>query len=99
MSAGATLWETAPATTAVQARPMHELLQAQRKLDQCREILRDIDLLLAREDVSAADKLALSYDRATTQVSLIACLNLITACEERMRQDAKKISRRHGWLL
>jgi hypothetical protein len=50
----------APATKAIAQRPLHELLHARRRIDECAAILRDIDELLAREDVSPADKLALT---------------------------------------
>lgn len=95
----AVLWEQAPATAAIKERPMHELVHAQARLAKCSQILSDIEALLARDDVDEADKLALLNERATTRISAIACANIITACEERMRQHARQIQQRHGWLL
>lgn len=95
----AALWQQAPATAAVQQRPMHELVHAQARLAECSQILADIEALLARDDVDEADKLALLNERATTRISAIACANIITACEERMREHARQIQQRHGWLL
>ena len=95
----AALWQQAPATAAIQQRPMHELVQAQARLKECLQILADIEALLARDDVDEADKLALLNDRATTRISAIACANIITACEERMREQARQMQQRHGWLL
>lgn len=95
----AALWEQAPATAAIKERPMHELVQAQARLAECSQILSDIDALLARDDVSEADKLALLYERSTTRISALACANIITACEERMRQHARQMQQRHAWLL
>lgn len=95
----AALWKQAPATAAIKLRPMHELVQAKAKLAECSHILSDIEALLARDDVDAADKLALLNERATTRISAMACANIITACEERMRQHARQIQQRHGWLL
>lgn len=95
----AALWQQAPATAAIQQRPMHELVQAKAKLAECSQILSDIEALLARDDVDEADKLALLNERATTRISAIACANIITACEERMREHARQIQQRHGWLL
>lgn len=95
----ASLWETAPATAAVRQRPVHELLQAKARARECSQILADIEALLKREDVSEADKLALLNERATTRISALACANIIAACEERMRHEARLIRQRHGWLL
>jgi hypothetical protein len=89
----------APATKAIAQRPLHELLHARRRIDECAVILRDIDELLARDDVSSADKLALLNERATTRINLLACQNIVAACEERMRIEAQLMQRRHGWLL
>lgn len=95
----AMLWQQAPATAAIKERPMHELALAQARLAECSQILADIDALLARDDVNEADKLALLNERSTTRISAIACANIITACEERMREHARQMQRRHGWLL
>lgn len=89
----------APATQAITQRPVHELVQARLRMDQCSTILRDIDELLARGDISEADRLALMHERATTRISALACANIVAACEERMRHEARQIQQRHGWLL
>jgi hypothetical protein len=95
----AALWQQAPATAAIQQRPMHELVHAQARLAECSQILADIEALLARDDVDPADKLALLHERATTRISAMACANIITACEERMRQHHRQMQQRHGYLL
>lgn len=95
----AVLWEQAPATAAIQERPVHELVQAKARLEQCSQILSDIEALLARDDIEEIDKLALLHERSTTRISAIACANIITACEERMRQHARQMQHRHGYLL
>jgi len=95
----AVLWEQAPATAAIHERPVHELVQAKARLEQCSQILSDIEALLARDDIEEIDKLALLHERSTTRISAIACANIITACEERMRQQARQMQQRHGWLL
>lgn len=61
----------APATKAIAQRPLHELLHARRRIDEC----------------------------ATTRINLLACQNIVAACEERMRIEAQLMQRRHGWLL
>lgn len=93
------LWQQAPATAAIEQRPLHELMQAKAKLAECSQILSDIEALLVRDDVDAADKLALLNERATTRISAMACANIITACEERMRQHHRQMQQRHGYLL
>ena len=89
----------APATQAIAQRPVHELMQARLRMEECSTILRDIDELLARDDITEADRLALVHERATTWISALACANIVAACEERMRHEARQIQQRHGWLL
>ncbi len=89
----------APATQAIQQRPVHELMQARKRIEDLGQILSDIEALLLREDVCCADKLALLNERATTRLNIRACENIVAACEERMRIEAQLMQRRHGWLL
>lgn len=95
----AVLSDTAPATQAVQTCPAIEVEAARRAMDKWSECLRDIDVLLARDDVSAADKLALAMEKAVAKTNLLACANLITACEERVRAQAAQMRARHPWLF
>ena len=76
----AALWDTAPATQAVQTCPAIEVEAARRALDKWSACLRDIDALLVRYDVTGADKLALAMEKAVAKTNLLACANLITAC-------------------
>jgi hypothetical protein len=94
-----TIWNTAPATCAVRDYPAQTLQQARQKMDQWSEQVRLIDDLLGREDVSATDKMTLSLEKASANCCLMACANIITACEERMREQAKRMEEKWGWLL
>lgn len=98
-SATASLWVTAPATAAVRERPMNELLQLRAKQEQWSEQIRVIDDLLPDPDVNDTERLALSMERAVAKCGLMACINAIAACEERMRQHAARIQQTHGHLL
>lgn len=89
----------APATQAIQQRPVHELMQARKRIEDLGQILSDIEALLLLEDVCCADKLALLNERATTRLNIRACENIVAACEERIRHEARQIQQRHGWLL
>jgi 7,8-dihydro-6-hydroxymethylpterin-pyrophosphokinase len=95
----AALWDTAPATQAVQTCPAIEVEAARRALDKWSACLRDIDALLVRDDVSGADKLALAMEKAVAKTNLLACANLITACEERVRAQAAHLRARQPWLF
>jgi hypothetical protein len=89
----------APATVAVRDHPMRELMEARAKMEQWGEQVRLIKELLELPEVSAADKMTLSLELMTAKSCLLACANIITACEERMRQQARRLEQRWGWLL
>lgn len=91
--------ELAPALEAVRRNPVRELEQARRKLEEWSEALRTIDELLTHPDVSDIDRVALGFERVTASACAIACANLITACEEEMRRQAKRLRDSWGWLL
>ncbi len=89
----------APATVAVRDHPMRELMEARAKMEEWGEQVRLMKELLERSDVSAADKMTLSLEMLTAKSCLLACANIITACEERMREQARRLEQRWGWLL
>lgn len=93
------LWQTAPATAAVRERPVHELLHCQREMDALSEQIRVIDDLLRDPEVCELDRLALAMEKAVAKCRLLACANIITACEETMRRQAARMQARHGFLL
>lgn len=95
----ASLWEQAPACAAVMEYPSRTLAEARQKMEEWSEQMRLIDALLARDDVSAVDKMTLSLEKATARACLVACANIITACEERMREQARRMEEKWGWLL
>lgn len=96
---GATFWETAPATAAIQARPAHELLLLREKMAAWSEAIREIDALLPDPRVSDDDRLKLRIERAAAKCGALACANDIAACEERMRKQAAEMQKRFGYLL
>ena len=89
----------APATVAVRDHPMRELMEARAKMEEWGEQVRLMKELLERSDVSAADKMTLSLEMLTAKSCLLACANIITGCEERMREQARRLEQRWGWLL
>lgn len=91
--------KAAPALEAVQRNPVRELMAARVKLEEWSEALRTIDDLLTSPDVSEIDRVALGFERVLAASGSIACCNLITACEEEMRKQAKRIEQRWGYLL
>lgn len=93
------LWEQAPAICAVNEHPMRTLAEARVKMEQWSEQVRLIEALLVRSDVDEADKMTACLERATARACLLACANIITACEERMREQAQRMEARWGWLL
>jgi hypothetical protein len=99
MSSHASLWETAPATAAIHERPVHELFEHRRKMDEWSEIIRVIKDLLPDPEVSDADRSSLRFELAAAQCGAIACANAITACEERIRAQAARLRGAHGYLL
>jgi hypothetical protein len=93
------LFDQAPATVAVREHPMRELMEARAKMEQWGEQVRLMKELLELPEVSAADKMALGLELMTAKSCMLACANIITACEERMRQQARRLEERWGWLL
>lgn len=89
----------APAWAAVRDHPARELEEARRKMEEWSEQLRLMQELMQRADVCAADKMTLGLEMATAKTCLLACANIITACEERMREQARRLEARWGWLL
>lgn len=94
-----TFWQTAPASAAVVERPVQELFYQKKKLEQWSEALRVIEDLLAEPDVCEVDRLALAMERVVAKCGALACANVITACEERIRKDHARMQRTHGHLL
>jgi len=54
---------------------------------------------MRRDDVSASDKMALCLEKMTARCCLTACVNVMQACEVQMREQAKRIEEKWGWLL
>ena len=78
---------------------MRTLAEARAKMEQWSEQVRLIEALLVRSDVGEADKMTLCLEKATARACLLACANIITACEEQMREQAQRMEERWGWLL
>lgn len=91
--------DLAPASVAIFSHPARTLEEAREKMGQWSEQLRLMQDLMGREDVSLMDKQTLGLEMATAKVCLLACANIVTACEERMREQAKRLEERWGWLL
>lgn len=98
-SVSVALWESAPACVAVQEHPMRTFDEARRKCEDWRAQIEVIDALLRRDDVSASDKMALCLEKMTARCCLTACVNVMQACEVQMREQAKRIEEKWGWLL
>lgn len=92
-------WDHAPATQAVETSPANELEKARLAMDKWSVCVREIDLLLVRDDVSGEDKLALAMEKAVAKANLLACANLIAACEKRVRAQAARLRERQPWLF
>lgn len=95
----ASMQDLAPASVAISSHPARTLEEAREKMGQWSEQIRLMQDLMAREDVSLMDKQTLGLEMATAKVCLLACANIVTACEERMREQAKRLEERWGWLL
>jgi hypothetical protein len=88
-----------PATEAIRKNPVREMENAHIKLEDWNVSLRIIDEHLAHPDVSEEEKEVLRFERALVRVGVLACMNIITACEEEMRRHAKLLRDSWGWLL
>jgi hypothetical protein len=85
------LSDSSPALSAVQNHPVHELTQARLKMEQWAEQVRLMETLLGHAALTEMDRMTVALELATA--------NLITACEERMREQARRLEERWGWLL
>lgn len=90
---------TAPATVAVRDHPVHELHEARLKMEQWSEQVRLMNNLLQHPTLSEVDRMTVCLELATAKACLLACANIITQCEERMREQARRLEERWGWLL
>lgn len=93
------LMTTAPATAAVRDYPAHELAEARVKMEQWSEQVRLMQQLLEYPTLSEVDRMTVCLELATAKTCLLACANIITRCEERMREQAARLEERWGWLL
>jgi hypothetical protein len=93
------LSDSSPALSAVQNHPVHELTQARLKMEQWAEQVRLMETLLGHAALTEMDRMTVALELATARTCMKACANLITACEERMREQARRLEERWGWLL
>lgn len=89
----------APASVAVREHPAHELHEARVKMEQWSEQVRLMKSLLEHPTLSEVDRMTVTLELATAKACLLACANIITQCEERMREQARRLEERWGWLL
>ena len=92
-------FQTAPATWSVRTHPANMLAEAKRSMEKWSEQLRHIDNLLSSPLVVEADKITLRGDRGAARACLMACANIVAACEKEMRQQRANLERKWGWLL
>lgn len=91
--------DKAPALLAVRDHPLHEMEAARAKMAQWADQVTLMEALLNHGSLTELDRMTVALELATARSCMQACANLITACEERMREQARRLEERWGWLL